>query len=824
MTTKADVWQGTLALMVLKTLHTMGPQHGYGIARRIERTSAHQLVVNYGTLYPALLKLEQEGYIRSDWGVSENNRKAKFYALTRAGRKQLAREAREWEQTTAILARFLTPNEGSVVRRLRAAGWRLAELFARGRRERELAAELHAHLQHHIDDNVRAGMTAAEAQRHAVLSLGGVEQTKEAYRDRRGFLAVDTALRDLQYAARVLRRNPGFAAVGVLTLALGIGANTAIFSIVNAVLLRPLPFPDASRLVQIFATDTSSSSRHDVVSYPDYEDWRAGARAFERMSAFVTRTLLMSDGQAAELLLGARVAPSFFDTLGVHPALGRAFRTDEDDAGKALVVVLTDGFWKRHFGGDPRVLGSTLRLNDETHTIIGVMPDGFRIAARSPEQVYVPLVRDPNRGHGFLSVVGRLRAGTTQAQAQAELDIVARRLAADYPKTNATNGVNVMPLVDAMAGPSRAGLLMLLGVVGLVLLIACTNVANLLLARGAARQRELRVRAALGAGRGRLIRQLLTESVLLACMGGALGLLLAQWTGRLLVAVLATGFRIPRIETAGIDGAVLAFTLVVALATGVLFGVAPALSASSPDLADRLHESSRSATGGVRSRRVRHALVIAEFAMALVLLGGAGTLLKTLLTMRGTEPGFQSDKLVVVDMWLPQPKYSRLTERRRFFDTVVDQLRTAPAVRSAALVANLPLGGGSDGLGFHIAGRPDPLPERCSTPDSISPAPTTSRRWEFRSGKGGNSAKRMGRTLRRLWSSTKRRRVNSGRTSRPSAGRLCCQTNRPTKSRNIPPTARPCHQRKKQRRSASLAWWRTSISRASRSRRGRSFS
>ncbi|HEY2907363.1 MAG TPA: ABC transporter permease [Vicinamibacterales bacterium] len=596
------------------------------------------------------------------------------------------------------------------MRRLRAGAWRFAELFTRGRRERELAAELEAHMQHDVDEAVRNGATATDARRSAMLRLGGIEQTKEAYRDRRGFPAIDALLRDLQYAARVLRRNPGFTAVAVLTLALGIGANTAIFSIVNAVLLRPLPFPNASRLVQIFATDTSSASRHDVVSYPDYEDWHARTQAFDGMSAFVTRSLLMADRQAAELVLGARVAPSLFDTLAVHPALGRAFRDDESEPGKALVVVLSDGFWKRHFASDPNVLGSTLRLNDEPHTIVGVMPDGFRIGARAPEQVYVPLVADPNRGHGFLSVVGRLRPGATQAQAQAELDAVARRLASDYPRTNVTNGVNVMPLVDAMAGPSRSGLLMLLAVVGLVLLIACTNVANLLLARGAARHRELRVRAALGAGRGRLIRQLLTESVLLAVLGGALGLLFAQWTGRVLVAILATNFRIPRIESAGIDVSVLTFTLVVALATGVLFGVAPAVSASSPDLAERLNESSRSATGGVRSRRVRHALVIAEFAMALVLLGGAGTLLKTLLTMRGTAPGFNTDNLVVVDMWLPQPKYSHLAERLRFFDTVLDQLRTAPAVRSAAVVANLPLGGGSDGLGFHIAGKPDPAP------------------------------------------------------------------------------------------------------------------
>jgi predicted permease len=596
------------------------------------------------------------------------------------------------------------------VSRLRGIGSRLVEIFARSSRERDLAAELDSHLQHHIDDNLRSGMTPAEARRSAVLKLGGVEQTKDAYRDRRGFPWLDAAVQDVRYAARVLHKSPGFTLVAVLTLALGIGANTAIFSVVNAVLLRPLPFADSSRLVQIFSTDSTAGSRNDVVSYPDYEDWQRGAASLSSLSAFVTRTLLIADSEGAELLLGARVSPSLFETLGVRPAVGRAFRADENEAGTSHVVLLSDGFWRRHFAADPKALGSTLRLNDEPHTIIGVMPASFRISARSPEQVYVPLVADPNRGHGFLSVVGRLRPGAAIPQAQVELALVARRLAAAYPRTNVNASVNVMPLVDAMAGPSRAGLLMLLVVVGLVLLIACTNVANLLLARGAARQRELTVRAALGAGRGRLVRQLLTESLLLAGAGAALGLLFAQWTERLLIALLAKNFRIPRVETTAIDGSVLVFTLIVAIGTGLLFGVAPAWSASSPDLADGLHESSRSATGSVRSRRLRGALVVAEFAMALVLLGGAGTLLKTLLTMRGTQPGFQTDGLLVVNLWLPQPKYSKLPERMRFFGTMLDQLRVAPGVRSAALVADLPLGGGSDGLGFHIVGKPDPAP------------------------------------------------------------------------------------------------------------------
>jgi putative ABC transport system permease protein len=337
------------------------------------------------------------------------------------------------------------------------------------------------------------------------------------------------------------------------------------------------------------------------------------------------------------------------------------------------------------------------------------MPPEFRLSIGSPEQLYMPLAVDSSRNHGFLRVIGRLRPGVTMAEAQAEMQVVTQQIAKAYPKSNEHVRANVMPLVDAMAANVRGGLFILVGVVALVLLIACTNVASLMLARGAARQRELAVRAALGAGRGRIVRQLLTESLLLALAGGGFGLLVGSWTARGLVAMLATGFPVPRIDATHTDAWVLGFTVALSLATGVIFGVVPAVSSASPDLTDAMREASRSATGG-RAPRLRSGLVILETALALVLLAGAGVLLKTFATLRATPPGFQSDHLLAADMWLPQPRFAMRADRERFYDGVLNRLRGVPGVRSAAFVADLPLNGGSDGLGFHIVGRPDPAP------------------------------------------------------------------------------------------------------------------
>ena len=616
------------------------------------------------------------------------------------------------------------------MRTLRASLVRLLSLMRTsvgGGAPHEFDDELDSHLAMHIEDNVRRGMTPEAARRDAIIKLGGLEQTKERYRDRGSVPGVEHLMRDVRFAARTLRRNPGFTIVAVLTLALGIGANTAIFSVVNAVLLRPLPFAHADRLVLIWATNTKSGDTTDVASYPDFEDWRRQSRSFDAMAAFTTRGMTIAGADGAEPVAAVQVTPGFFEALGVSPALGRTFRSAEGDIGATHVALLTDSAWKRRFGGRADVVGETIRLNEEPYTIVGVMPPTFRYSPSKPEEIYVPLTRDPSRSHGFLRVVGRLRPDVRISAAQAEMDLISRRIAAEFPKTNQAVGVNIVPLVNALAGPVRIGLLIFLGVVAIVLVIACTNVANLMLARNATRQKEMALRTALGAGRLRLMQQLLTESTLLALAGGALGLLLATWGTQLLVALLTKNVQIiPRIENTHADGWVLGFTLALSLATGIVFGVVPALTAASPDLNESLREASRTATAGVGGRRLRNTLVVAETALALVLLAGAGLLLKGLLVMRTTAPGFGTENVLTVEFSLPKrlatlPGSGSLdgavvmTERVRFFETLVDRVGTVPGVRSAALVADLPLGGGQDSLGFQIPGRQPPPPRKYFT-------------------------------------------------------------------------------------------------------------
>jgi predicted permease len=593
------------------------------------------------------------------------------------------------------------------MRSLRAFLLRLAAPFTGSRGDAEFRDELESHLQLHIADNLRAGMPPEEARRLAIVKLGGITQTIERQREQRGLPFVDALRQDLLYTVRTLRANPGFALTAILTLALGIGATSAIFSAVNAVLLRPLPFSDPNRLVMIYGVG-GNDDRHESVSYPTFVDWRDQSHSFESMAAFANATLTIAVNGSTELVRGKRVTSSMFHVLGVQPAVGRAFTADDIDRS---VVILSDGFWKRHFAGNNDAVGKTLRIMDAPFTVIGVMPAGFHIEPPGREQLYASLPPDATRNHEFVRLIARLAPGVSRPQARSDLDGITANLRRQYGRNSASEGATVEPLVDALAGPGRTALLTLLAVVSLVLLIACTNVANLLLARGATRRREMAVRAALGAGRGRLVRQLLTESLVLALAGGAAGLLLSQWLGALFVKVVSDFVEVPRLDATRIDGQVLLFTTIVSVATGVVFGVVPALSSAAPDLSDAMRDSGYTASG-VRAPRLRRALVVVETALAVVLLAAAGMLMRTLITMRSTEPGFNTSSMLAVDIWLPPARFARLQDRVPLFQGVLERVRELPGVRAAAFVADLPLSGATDTEGFHIVGRADPAPDR----------------------------------------------------------------------------------------------------------------
>lgn len=500
---------------------------------------------------------------------------------------------------------------------------------------------------------------------------------------------MDTLLQDLRFGMRLLLRQPAFTLIVVLTLALGIGANTAIFSVVNGVLLRPLPFPHPERLLTVWGSHPDIGQ--EEASQPDFVDWREGARSFEYLEGCANSFFNLTGVGEPERLTGVQVTSGFFQALGIPMALGRTFETGEDQQGNNHVVVVSHGFWKRRLGANPAVLGQTLTLDGQPHTIIGVAPERFHL--RWDAEVWVPLALDTPRGRrsDFLYVIGRLAPGATRERAQLELTAVAARLAQQYPDTNMGFTAQAVPLQEDLVGESRPALLIFMGAVGLVLLIACANVANLMLARSSRRQRELAVRAALGASRGRLIQQMLTESVLLALLGGALGLLLAVWS---IDALRTAEFSlIPGHAEVGIDGWVLAFTLGLSLVTGILFGLAPALRLPGNDLDGTLRAGARGLTGGLGLRQLRGLLVVGEVALALVLLVGAALLLRSFDRLQRVDTGIQSEGVLTMRVMLPQTKYPEDPQVASFFQQLTERVATVPGVQSSGVTNAVPLGG-----------------------------------------------------------------------------------------------------------------------------------
>ena len=526
--------------------------------------------------------------------------------------------------------------------------------------------------------------------------------------------------RDLRYAIRSLTRQPGFTAAVVITLALGIGANTAIFSVVNGVLLRPLPYPNDDRLTAIWTL--FSNGQTETASVPDYIDWKAQGSSFAGMSAYAnSNDNLAAPGGEPERIPSSRVIADYFQTLGVTPAAGRFFVPDDFVFGSHRVVVLSYGLWQRRFGGDRSIVGRSITLNARPYTVVGVAPEGMRLPARA--QLWSPYAVDPsapppNRRGDFLTVVGRLKPGVTIARAQAEMSGIAKRLETAYPASNTNVGIKLVPLRDQLVGSVRVALLVFSGAVALVLLIACANVANLLLARATAREREMAVRAALGAGRSQLVKQLLTESLLLATTGGLLGVVLAWWGVQALKASAPP--TLPRLDEIALDPTALVFTAVAVVTTGVLFGLAPALRGSATALHATISAGGRAGIGGGRGERLRGALVVAQVALALVLLVGSGLLIRTFARLQQVDLGFDAGHVLTAQVVLPGVKYPTPERQAAFFNSLRERLAATPGVQTVGLSTDVPLAGGYGYNSFSIVGRPAPQPG--NTPDAV---PTT---------------------------------------------------------------------------------------------------
>jgi putative ABC transport system permease protein len=514
---------------------------------------------------------------------------------------------------------------------------------------------------------------------------------------------MDTLRQDILYTFRTLSKNRGFAVVAFLTLMLVIGANTTIFSVVNSVVFQPLPYRDAEKLVQLHERRPQQGRVRNAVSAPDFLDWSAQNSVFETTAARAGLAFNVDGDGRAELIRAGAVTPNYFQTLGVQPQLGRDFLPEEGLNGKSHVVLLSHGLWQRRFGGNPAIIGRTVQLSGEPYLVVGILPDTPRLVADEPE-IWTPLVILPQMqrtGH-FLAVFARLKPGVSIKQAQADLDTVAAALERQYPNENTGHSVNVFPLYDEIMGQVRPALLLLLGAAGLVLLIACANIANLSVVRATQRRREISIRTALGAGGGRVVRQLLTESVLLSFTGGLAGLLLAY--GAVHAVARANPGKIPRLESAQIDWRVLLFTLAISLATGIVFGLAPALYAARARLSDAL--SARGTTDSPTRGTVRGLLIVAEVALALLLSIGATLMIQSFARLASVNPGFDSSNLLTADLALIGPKYTAENRRLAFFKDLLSRVRTLPGVVSAGATTALPLTGIDAGNNIVIEGRP----------------------------------------------------------------------------------------------------------------------
>ncbi|MEO8190119.1 MAG: ABC transporter permease [Acidobacteriota bacterium] len=581
--------------------------------------------------------------------------------------------------------------------------------------ERELDDEMKFHLEMEIEKNLARGLSPAEARREALQSFGGVEKFKDEVRDQSARHFLETVAQDLKYGLRALWKNPAFSAAAILTLALGIGANTAIFSVVNGVLLQSLPYGGGERLVRL-RMDAPAAKIEDTGFSPlEYGDYRKETRSFDHLAEYHSMWFVLLGRKEPERVQTGVVSANFFDTLGVQPLLGRTFRPGEDAHGAEPVLVLSYAYWMRAFGGDPKVVGRVFAMNDKSHTVVGVLPpipgypqeDDIYMAASACPFRSRPAT-ESNRRARMLQVFGRMKPGVTLAAARTDLSTVAGRLKNSFPDAYPKAGFTVAPLSlrEEMTRQARPTFLILLGTVGLVLLLACANVTNLSLARLIRREREMALRSALGADRRRLARQLLTETTVLGLLGGALGLVLAR-AGLQLLVTFATRFT-PRASEIRIDASVLIFTLAVSLATGIALGLIPAVSRRR-DLVTSLHEGGERASAGTGRHRVRNLLIVSQVAISFVLLIGAGLMVRTLWNLQQVDPGFQTEKVLTMRVDLNFSKYDTRDKRLAFHEQLLRRIQSEQGVVSAATSATFPLNEGGPGNGngqFEIEGQP----------------------------------------------------------------------------------------------------------------------
>lgn len=581
-------------------------------------------------------------------------------------------------------------------------GW-----LRRSGEEQRLSEELEDHLEREAKELRKQGLGEEEAWRTARMRLGGEEQVKEATREeRRGFL-LETVWQDLKYGSRVLRHSPGFTLVVVLTLALGIGANTAIFSLVNFVLLRPLPFGEPERLVVLHATQKGNVEQPYSVSMPDFLDWVKANQTFERMALFAGWTYNITGREVPERVSGAGVSGEFFPLLGVKPLLGRMPESEEDRPDGPDVLVLSHGLWQRMFGSDPQIVGKTVVVEGRPHTVMGVMPQGFFFPTRETE-IWQPIGGNMSglpRDARFMLCIARLKKSVTQEEAQAEMNVLAAGQEREYPKTNLGFGVRVLGAQESLARTVKEPLLVLLAAVGMVLLIACVNVANLLLARGATRQRETSIRAALGAGKARLVRQLVTENVLLASLGGVAGLVVAEVCLRIFQASYPR--EMPRLDEVRLDGPMVGFGAALALVVGIVLGIVFALRATRAGVNEDLREGGRTQIGGQKSERMRSVLVGAQVALTLVLLVGGGLLARSFVRLLSVDPGFRTQNILTMNVVMTGPKYRGMPEQRLFVRRTLEAVREVPGVEMAEASNAVPVSESALGVNIVVEGRPE---------------------------------------------------------------------------------------------------------------------